>query len=155
MIKTIIRVMYSAFISIVLVSFALAGWTAYSFVFQSSKSIDLANVLQDMYSSQKSVFVDVIDLSKILIKDPSNKITNRNGNLFLETELLADKEEDSQSDQSLITEDNGDNPLGILIQPSFPEVSENILPEIIEEPLVNDQNDFSTNAMENEMEMNF
>ena len=129
--------MYSAFISIVLVSIILAGWTAYSFVFQSSKSIDLANVLKDMYSSQKSVFVDVIDLSKILIKDPSNKITNRNGNLFLETELLAEKEEESQFDQSPITEDNGDNPLGLVIQRSLPEVNEDRLPETIEEPLDN------------------
>ena len=151
MIKTIIRVMYSSFISIVLVSIVFAGWTAYSFVFQSSKSIELAIVLKDMYSSQKSVFVDVIDLSKILIKDPSNKITNRNENLFLETELLADKEEDSQSDQSLITEDNGDNPLGLVIKPSLPEANENRLPETIEEPLVNEQNEFSMNEMEFEL----
>ena len=143
MIKTIIKVMYSAFISIVLVSIVLTGWTAYSFVFQSSKSIELANLIQDMYSSQKSVFVDVIDLSNILIKDPSNKITNRNENLFLETELLADNEEDSQFDQLPITEDDGDNPLGLVIQPS--------LPETIEEPLVNEQNEFSMNEMEFEL----
>ena len=143
--------MYSAFISIVLVSIILAGWTAYSFVFQSSKSIDLANVLQDMYSSQKSVFVDVIDLSKILIKDPSNKITNRNENLFLETELLADKEEDSIFDQTTSIEDNVDKPLGLVIQPSLPEVNENTLPETIEEPLVNEQNDSSINGMEFEL----
>ena len=143
MIKTIIRVMYSSFISIVLVSIVFAGWTAYSFVFQSSKSIELAIVLKDMYSSQKSVFVDVIDLSKILIKDPSNKITNRNENLFLETELLADKEEDSIFDETTSIEDNVDKPLGLVIQPS--------LPETIEEPLVNEKNEFSTNEMEFEL----
>ena len=151
MIKTIIRVMYSSFISIVLVSIVFAGWTAYSFVFQSSKSIELANLIQDMYSSQKSVFVDVIDLSKILIKDPSNKITNRNGNLFLETELLADKEEDSIFDQTTSIEDNVDKPLGLVIQPSLPEVNENTLPETIEEPLVNEQNEFSINELELEL----
>ncbi len=133
MIKTIIRVMYSAFISIVLISFVLAGWISYSFVFQSSKSNDIAKVIQDMYSNQMSVFVDVIDLSKILIKDSSNKIINKNDNMFLETELLADKEEDFLLYQSPSTEDNGENPLGIVIQPSLPEVNE----EIIEEPLVN------------------
>ena len=151
MIKTIIRVMYSAFISILLTSFVLAGWTAYSFVFQSSKSIDIAKVIQDMYASQKSVFVDVIDLSKILLKDTSNKIINENENVFLETELLADREEDSQLDQLQSIEDNGDNPLGIVIQPSLSEVNENRLPEIIEEPFINEQNESSMNAMEMEL----
>ena len=148
MIKTIIKVVYSAFISIVLVSIVLAGWSSYSFVFQSAKSSDIAKVIQDMYSSQKSVFVDVIDLSKILIKDSSNKITNKNENVFLESEFLAGKEEDSLLDQSPSTEENGDNSLGIVIQPSLPEENETILPEIIEEPLVNEQNEFSINEME-------
>ena len=138
MIKTIIRVVYSAFISIVLVSILLAGWTAYSFVSQPSKSVELAKVIQDIYSSQKLVLVDVIDLSKILIKDSSNKITNKNKNISLEKELLKDKEEDSLLSQSTSIEDNGDNPLGIVIQPSLPEVND----EIIEEPLFNDQNEF-------------
>jgi len=145
MIKTIIRVVYSAFISIVLVSIVLAGWSSYSFVFQSAKSSDIAKVIQDMYSSQKSVFVDVIDLSKILIKDStSDKTTNKNLNISLETELLADKEEDSIFYQSKSNEDNGENPLGIVIQPTLPEVND----EIIEEPLVNEKNEVSSNEME-------
>ena len=148
MIKTIIRAMYSAFISIVLISIVLAGWTSYSFIFESSKSIDIAKVLQDMYSSQKSVFVDVVDLSKILIKDSSNKKNNENENDFLETELPEDREEDFQLYQSPSDEDNGDNPLGIVIQPSLTERREERLPEIIEEPLVNEQNDFSAREME-------
>ena len=151
MIKTIIKAMYSAFISIVLISIILSGWATYSFIFQSSKSIEIANVIQDIYSSQKSVFVDVIDLSKILIKDTSNKITNEN--VFLETELLAERQEESQLDQSSTTEDNGDNPLGIVIQPSLPEANENILPEINEEPLVDENNEFPMKRMEMEMEM--
>ena len=148
MIKTIIRVMSSAFISIVLISFVLAGWTSYSFIFQSSKSIEIAKVIQDIYASQKSVFFDVIDLSKILIKDTSNKITNENEDVFLDTELLEDREEDSKLDQSQSAEDNADNPLGIVIQPSLPVVSENRLPEIREEPFVNEQNESSMSAME-------
>ena len=155
MIKTIIKVMYSAFISIVLVSIVLTGWTAYSFVFQSSKSIKLTKVIQDMYLSQKSVFADVIDLSRILIKDSSNKITNNNENVFLETELLADREEDFLLDQLPTNEDNGDNPLGIVIQPSLPEENENRTPDIIEkEQLFNEQQEFSINEMEMEMELN-
>ena len=150
MIKTIIRIVYSGFISIVLISIILAGWTTYSFIFQSSKSVDIAKVIQDMYTSQKSVVVDVIDLSKILIKDTSNKITIENTNVIVETELLTDIEEESQLYQSPITDDNGDNPLGIVIQPSSSEVSENILSEIIDEPFFNEQNEFSMSEMEME-----
>ena len=50
-------------------------------------------------------------------------------------------------------EDNGDNPLGIVIQPSLPEANENILPEINEEPLVDENNEFPMKRMEMEMEM--
>ncbi len=148
MIKTIIKTMYSAFISIVLISIVLAGWTGYAFIFQSSKSIEIGEVIQDMYASQKSVVIDVIDLSRILIKDTSSKLTNENNNVLVETEFLVGREDDSQLDQSIIIEDNGDNPLGIVIQPSLPEVSENRLPEMIEEPLVKEQNQFSMSEME-------
>ena len=147
MIKTIIKVMYSAFISIVLISIVLSGWTTYAFISQSSKSIEIAKVIQDMYESQKSVLIDIIDLSKILIKDRSNKITKETNNVFEETELLADRDADFQLDQSTITEDNGDNPLGIVIQPSLPEANENRLPEIVNEPLVNEQNESSIGDM--------
>ena len=147
MIKTIIKVMYSAFISIVLISIVLAGWTTYAFISQSSKSIEIAKVIQDMYESQKSVLIDIIDLSKILIKDRSNKITKETNNVFEETELLEDRDADFQLDQSTITEDNGDNPLGIVIQPSLPEANENRLPEIVNDPLVNEQNESSIGDM--------
>mgnify|MGYP001296938198 CR=1 FL=1 len=150
MIKTLIKAMYSAFISIVLISFILVGWTTYSFIFQSSKSIEIAEVIQDIYSSQKSVAFDLIDLSKILIKDYSKEITNENNNVFVESELLVDIEEDSQLDQTPIIEDNGDNPLGIVIEPSSPEVSDERLPDIIEKSIPIDQNE----SPRMEMEMN-
>jgi len=127
--------MYSVFVFIVLISIILAGWTTYAFVSQSSKSNEIGTVIKDLYESQKSVAIDIIDLSKILIKDTSKNITIENKNVFVETELIEDRDDDYQLDQSMITEDNGDNPLGIVIQPSLPEVSENILPEIIEETL--------------------
>ena len=135
MIKTILKAMYSVFVFIVLISIILAGWTTYAFVSQSSKSNEIGTVIKDLYESQKSVAIDIIDLSKILIKDTSKNITIENKNVFVETELIEDRDDDYQLDQSMITEDNGDNPLGIVIQPSLPEVSENILPEIIEETL--------------------
>ena len=154
MIKTIIKAMYSAFISIVLVSIILAGWTTYSFIFKSSKSVQIVNIIKDMYASQKSFFVDLIDLSKILISDTSIKITNENKIIVGETELEVDIEDESKLVQSPLTEDNGDNPLGIVIQPSLSESSENLSPEIIEEPLVNEQNEVSMSEMEILMEMN-
>ena len=71
-----------------------------------------------------------------------------------ETELEVDIENESKLDQFPLTEDNGDNPLGIVIQPSLSESSENLSPEIIEEPLINEQNEVSMSEMENLMEMN-
>ena len=148
MIKTIIRAMYSALISIVLISIILAGWTSYAFISQSKKSSEIINVIQDMYESQKSVIIDVIDLSKILIKDTTERIANENNNPLAETELLTDLQDKPQFDESLILEDNGDNPLGIVIEPSLPEVGAKTLPEIIDEPLVNDHNEYLMNKIE-------
>ena len=154
MIKAIIKAMYSAFISIALISIVLAGWTSYTFIFQSSKSSEIIKVIQDMYASQKSVVIDVIDLSKILIKGTSESISNEKNNLSVETDLLKEIDDNSQLDDSLIAEDNGDNPLGIVIEPSLSEVSEKTLPEISEEPLADEQSEFSMNEMEIGMDMN-
>jgi len=148
MIKTIIQAIFSAFISILLISIILTGWTSYAFITQSSKSSEIIKVIQDMYKSQKSVFIDVIDLSKILIKDTNQKIVNENNNFLVETELLTDLPDKAQLDQSLILEDNGDNPLGIVIEPSLPEVSETKLPELSEEPFVNENREYLKNEME-------
>ena len=158
MIKTIIRAMYSAFISIVLISIILAGWTCFAFISQPNKSGEIINVIQDMYEGQKSVIIDVVDLSKLLIKDTSERIASEDNNLLAEskseTEFLTDQEEKSLFDEPSILEDNGDNPLGIVIEPSLPEVSEENLPEISVEPLDSDQSEVSMNEMELGMDMN-
>ena len=154
MIKTIIRAMYSAFISVVLISIILAGWTCFAFISQSTKSGEIINVIQDMYESQKSVIIDIVDLSKLLIKDTSEKIASEDNNLLTESEFLTDQEDKSLFDKQSILEDNGDNPLGIVIEPSLPEVIEENLPEITKVPLDNDQSDVSMNEMEMEMDMN-
>ncbi len=154
MIKTIIRAMYSAFISIVLISIILAGWTCFAFISQSSKSGEIINVIQDMYESQKSVIIDVVDLSKLLIKDTSEKIASEDNNLLTESEFLPDQEDKSLFDKQSILEENGDNPLGIVIEPSLPGVSEEDLPEISLEPLDSDQSEVSMNEMEIGMDMN-
>ena len=153
MIKTIIRAMYSAFISIVLISIILAGWTCFAFISQPTKSGEIINVIQDMYESQKSVIIDVVDLSKLLIKDKSKRIAEDN-NLLTESEFLTDQEDMSLLDKPSILEDNGDNPLGIVIEPSLPGVSEEDLPEISLEPLDSDQSEVSMNEMEIGMDMN-
>ena len=154
MIKTIIRAMYSAFISIIIISFILAGWTCFAFISQSTKSGEIINLIQDMYESQKSVIIDVVDLSKLLIKDTSEKISSEDNNLLTESEFLTDQEDKSLFDKPSILEDNGDNPLGIVIEPSLPEVSEENLPEISVEPLDSDQNEVSMNEMEIGMDIN-
>jgi len=154
MIKTLIRAMYSAFISIVLISIFLTGWTCFAFISQPTKSGEIINVIQDMYESQKSVIIDVVDLSKLLIKDTSEKIASEDNNLLTESEFLTDQEDKSLFDKPSILEDNGDNPLGIVIEPSLPGVSEEDLPEISVEPLDSDQSEVSMNEMEIGMDMN-
>ena len=146
--------MYSAFISVVLISIILAGWTCFAFISQSTKSGEIINVIQDMYESQKSVIIDVVDLSKLLIKDTSEKISSEDNNLLTESEFLTDQEDKSLFDKPSILEDNGDNPLGIVIEPSLPGVSEEDLPEISLEPLDSDQSEVSMNEMEIGMDMN-
>ncbi len=154
MIKTIIRAMYSAFISIVLISIILAGWTVFAFISQPTKSGEIINVIQDMYESQKSVIIDVVDLSKLLIKFKSGNIASEDNNLLTESELMTDQEQKPKLNESSFMEGNGDNPLGIVIEPSLPEVREEYLPEIALEPLDNEQSKISMNEMEIEMDMN-
>ena len=154
MIKTIIRAMFSAFISIVLISIILAGWTCFEFISQPTKSGEIINLIQDMYEGQKSVIINVVDLSKLLINDTSDRIASEDNNLLTESELLTNEEDKSLLDESSILEDNGDNPLGIVIEQSLPEVSEENLPEISVGPLDNDQSEVSTNEIKMGMEMN-
>ena len=151
MIKTIIRAMYSAFISIVLISIILAGWTCFAFIAQPTKSGEIINLIKDMYEGQKSVIINVVDLSKLLIKDNSERIASEDNNLLTESELLIDQEDKSLLDEPSILEDNGDNPLGIIIEPSLPEVIEENLPEISEGPLDNVQSEVYMNEMEMDM----
>ena len=151
MIKTIIKAIYSAFISIVIISIVLVGWTIYAFISQSSKSSEIINVVQDMYSSQKFVVIDVIDLFKILIrKEISESTHNENSDFSSEKTLITDPEDDSDSDKLSIVEDNGDNPLGIVIEPSFPIESDDKLSVVTEEPLTNES---SMKQMEIELGM--
>ena len=98
MIKTIIRTIYSAFISIVLILIILGGWTCFAFISQPSKSGEINNVIQDIYKSQKTVIIDVVKLSKLLIKDTSEGQTNENNNLLPEPELLTDLKDRSRLD---------------------------------------------------------
>ena len=146
--------MYFAFISIVLISIILAGWTFFAFISQPTKSGEIINVMQNMYKSQKSVIIDLVDLSKLLIKDKSERISSEDNNLLTESELLTNEQDKSFLDEPSIQEENGENPLGIVIEPSLPEVSEENLPEISLGPLDNDQSEVSMNEMESGMDMN-
>ena len=154
MIKTLISAMYSAFISIVLISIILAGWTCFAFISQPTKSGEIISVIQDIYESQKSVIIDLVDLSKLLLKNNNDEIANEDNKLLTESELLTDQEDKSLLDEPSLLEDNGNNPLGIVIEPSLPELTEETLPEISVGPLDNDQSEVSMNKMEIGMEMN-
>ena len=158
MIKIIRRTIYSAFISIVLLSIILTGWTGYAFIFQPTKSSELISLIQGIYESQKTVIIDVVDLSKLLITDTSKENAYERNNLLQESEsesvFLTDQEDKSLFDEPSILEDNGDNPLGIVVEPSLPEVNEQNLPEINVGPLDNYQSEVSMNEMEIEMDMN-
>ena len=146
--------MYSAFISIVLISIILAGWTCFAFISQPIKSGEITNVLIDMYKSQKSVIIDVVHLSKLLIKDKSERVAIEDNILLTDSGLLTNEQDKSLLDEPSIQEDNGDNPLGIVIEPSLPEVSQENLPEISVGPFDSDQSEASMNEMEIGMEMN-
>ena len=158
MIKAIIRATYSAFISIVLISIILTGWTGFAFISQPTKSGEIINVIQDMFTSQKSVIIDIVELSKLLINDTSKRISSEDNNLLSESEseseLLTDQEEKPLFDDLSILEDNGENPLGIFIEPSLPEVSDENSHEITLGPLDSDQREVSINEMEIGMDMN-
>tara|TARA_Y100001968_G_C19388212_1_gene734066 strand:+ start:785 stop:1249 length:465 start_codon:yes stop_codon:yes gene_type:complete len=150
MFKTIIKAFYSVFIFIVLASILLASWTAYSYISQPSKSEEILRVIKDMYSSQKSVVFDFVDLTNILIKERKFSENNENINLSTKKDLLTVVEDSSQLIESPVNEDNS---LGIVIEPSLNEFGEDILPGNIEEPLVNEEIDSSISEMLEGMEM--
>ncbi len=135
MMKTILKAIYSAFISVVLISIILSGWTGYAFIFQPKKSGEIINVIQSMYENQKSVILKVIELSNLLIKDTNERIANEDNDLLTELDSLDDTQNNSLVNELSILEDNGDNPLGIVIEPSSSEESEKIIPEMSLKPL--------------------
>ena len=103
MLKKISRTIYFAFISIVVISIILASWTSYAFISQSSKSNEITHVIQDIYENQKSIVIDIIDLTKILIKETREPKASENNMIQVEKKFLTDVEDNSQLDGSLIT----------------------------------------------------
>ena len=146
MIKNVIRAIYAAVISIVFISIVLSAWTGYAFIFQPTKSSQIFYFIEDIYESQKDVIIDVVDLSKLLLKDTSERKANEKNNFLPEAESLKDQMGMSQSDESLMLEENA-NPLGIVIEPSSSDAREKRLPEISEEPLVDENPELSINQM--------
>ena len=151
MFTTIRKVFYSVFIFIVIASTLLAGWTAYSFISQPSKSDEILRVIKDMYASQKSVVFDFVDLTSILIKENDLNENNENINLSTKKDLLTIVENNSQLIES---PGNEDNSLGTSIEPSLNEFSENKFPENIEEPLVNEEIESSMKEILDGMDIN-
>lgn len=148
MIKTIINSIYYGFISIVLISFILVGWTSFTLVSKSTKSSEIIKVVKDMYASQKTVIIGVVNLSKILLKDSSPNITNENKIVLLDTDLPKEVEDNSQIDKPQIIDDNH---LGT-IEESLRDVGKNTMSDLNKEALVNEQLGSSMNEMEIETE---
>ena len=116
MIKRIFNSIYYAIIAIILTSFVISGWTFYALISNTSNASDIKIVLVDIYNNQKSFLFDIIDLSKLLIK---------NSNQDVELDTVISAEEELEYEEPLDTElidslagDDGDNPLGIVILPS-------------------------------------
>ena len=124
MFKKIIQLINFTFISIILISIILAGWTSYSLVSQSSRSTEITEVIQNIYSHQKSIIIEIIDLSKILVKDTSERITRQKSNVQENEESQTAVKNNYKLDESSTREDNGDNPLGIVIEPSLSEITQ-------------------------------
>ena len=151
MFTTIRKFFYSVFIFIVIASSLLAGWTAYSFIAQPSKSDEILRVIKDMYASQKSVVFDFVDLTSILIKENDLNENNENINLSTKKDLLTIVENNSQLIES---SGNEDNSLGTSIESSLNEFSEDKFPENIEEPLVSEEIESSMKEILDGMDVN-
>tara|TARA_Y100001968_G_C19276991_1_gene677254 strand:+ start:403 stop:840 length:438 start_codon:yes stop_codon:yes gene_type:complete len=116
MLKNIVKALNLAFIAVVLISISLTAWTSYVFVSQPLKSGKITKVITNVYESQKSSLVNIIELSKILAEDTTETVVPENNNIKVQEELLADLEDNSKSNESLLIEENGNNPLKIVIK---------------------------------------
>jgi len=151
MIKKTIKAFYSFFIVIVLFVTLLGGWTAYSFVSQPSKSDEIHRVIKDIYGSQKSVILDLVKLTNILINEKDLSKNNDNINSSFKKDLLTVSEDNLKLNESPVSEDNS---LEIGIEPSSNEFGEEKLPSNNEEPIVDEEIESSMNEMLVEMEIN-
>ena len=145
--------MYSAFITIALITIVLAGWTGYSVFFQPTKSDEIISVINDIYVGQKLIIMDIIDLSKLLINDTNDGKTIEDKNSSKDSELMGNVERNSLSSESSNQEYKGDNPVGIFIEPSLSELSETRFPEISLEPLHNENPLVSMDGIEVEIDI--
>ena len=121
MLKKLIKTINLTICSIALFSLLLSGLTSYSLLTQSPRSNEINKIIKKIYVAQKTVIIDIINLSQIIIEDNGERIANYkdNDNIELETDLIKDIKANSSLDDSSINEDNGENPLGIIIEPSL------------------------------------
>ena len=117
MLKKIFRIVYFVTISIVLSSILFASWTSYVFFTEASKSGEINKVIKDMYNSEKSFALDVIDLTKILIEDTSQNRYSEDNTLQGKEELVTEQGLTNQTQEPLPKVENSENPLGIVIEP--------------------------------------
>ena len=117
-INKILRAAYLAIISLVLISIVVTLWTSYVLVSQPSKSSEITKVIKDIYHSQKSLVIDVIDLTKILRQDNSKDLSAQSNTFQVEEQSVFDKSQKSNSNKEISIIDNEGNPSEIVIEPS-------------------------------------
>ncbi len=114
MVDKFFKATYYVIISLVLISILYAVWASYTLVSQRSKSSEIIKVVKDIYQSQKSLTIDVIDLTKILIED-------KNADIYLdvnnEEELVIEENQKVGLKEPLLRNENATNPLEIITEP--------------------------------------
>ncbi len=154
MIKKILSAIYSAFISIVLITIFYATWTGYAVIFQPTKSAAIISVIQDIYEGQKLIILDFIDLSKLLVNDTRERIVTENKDSLIDSELMTNSETNFLPSESSIDDQYDKNPLDIVIESSLPDERETSLSENVLEPMDNEKAEVQMNELELGSEMN-
>tara|TARA_Y100001968_G_C19290278_1_gene683855 strand:- start:289 stop:750 length:462 start_codon:yes stop_codon:yes gene_type:complete len=126
------KLIYKFTVSLVLLALLLAVWTSIVVINNGTTSYEIKGLISNMYSNQRDFVVNTSKLTKLLISDAQVRISQRSKKLESYNELDSNQEstEPEESKESIKIysneqtsevsqfEDNGNNPLGIYIEPS-------------------------------------
>ena len=126
------KLIYKFTVSLVLLALLLAVWTSIVVINNGTTSYEIKGLISNMYSNQRDFVVNTSKLTKLLISDAQVRISQRSKKLESYNELDSNQEstEPEESKESIKIysneqtsevsqfEDNGNNPLGIYIEPT-------------------------------------